>query len=416
VGPGLVFILGAIGPRDLVTNSMTGATHGYSLLWMLVLALVARYVILDATARYVLVTGESLLAGCARIGKWVVVLWFVVSVLRRHLSTLTRILLLGTAAHFILPLPTSHSVAIWGVASWTAGFALMYWGRYRTVERFCKPLALVLGLCLATAAILSRPDLAALAKGALTPSFPENVGLYSNAILVMAMLSAATGSFGNLKYAAYIHDKGWRNLSYRREQRSDLILSMSGMFLTLALIQAAAVGALQPRGLEVGQLEDLIPIFGGILGFGGSVILGVSLWCIVFGSYLSSGVAYGIMVSDVYYRHVRNSPEKVVEAKDLTPSQMPVYRWWLVYIFISPMYVFFTDWTPVLLVLLQGAASIVSLPIVVLAILRLTTDKKLMGTQVNGWISNTVLVLTVVGAVYLSYEGAVELLVSGSGG
>ena len=63
VGPGLVFILGAIGPRDLITNSMAGATHGYTLLWMLAVALVARYVILDATARYVMVTGESLLAG-----------------------------------------------------------------------------------------------------------------------------------------------------------------------------------------------------------------------------------------------------------------------------------------------------------------------------------------------------------------
>jgi len=411
-----VFIVGAVGPRDLVTNSMAGATHGYSLLWMVVLALVVRYVILDATGRYVLATGESLLAGCGRLGKPVVMLWLFVTVLRQHLSTLTRILLLGTAAHFVLPLPTRYSVAIWGLASWTAGFALMYWGRYRTVERFSKPLALVMGGCLATAAVLSRPDLGALVKGMFTPSLPENVGFYGNAVLVMAMLSAATGSFSNLRYAAYTHDRGWRDVFYLRQQRLDLILSLFGMFVMLALIQAAAVGALQPRGIEVSELEDLIPIFGSVVGVGGIVILGISLWCIVFGTYISSGSGYGIMVSDVYYRFVCPSSDKPEEINKLTPSGMPVYRWWLIYIFVSPLYVFFTDWTPVFLVLLQGVSSIVSLPIVVVAILRLTADRKLMGTQVNGWLSNTVLVLTVIGAIYLSYEGAVELLAPGGGG
>ena len=199
--------------------------------------------ILDATARYVMATGESLLAGCGRIGKWLVLLWFIVSVLKRHLGTLARIVLLGAAAHFILPLPTRHSVAIWGWASWIAGFALMYWGRYRTVEKFCKPLAVVLGACLAAAAILSEPDVTALLKGALTPSLPTREGAYGNAILLMAMLSAATGSFSNLKYAAYVHDKGWRNLSFLRDQRFDLVLSMCGMFVMLAMIQAAAGGS-----------------------------------------------------------------------------------------------------------------------------------------------------------------------------
>ena len=58
-GPGLVFILGAVGPRDLVSNSIAGATYGYSLLWLLVVTLAVRFVILDATARYVMVTGQT---------------------------------------------------------------------------------------------------------------------------------------------------------------------------------------------------------------------------------------------------------------------------------------------------------------------------------------------------------------------
>ncbi len=129
-----MFILGAVGPRDLISNSMAGATHGFSLLWLLVVVLVARFVFLDASARYVMATGKTFIAGCAHVGKWALWLIFGTILLSRHLSTLVRIALLGTAADALVPLPTPHSVAIWGFASWVLGFVLMYWGRYRLVE------------------------------------------------------------------------------------------------------------------------------------------------------------------------------------------------------------------------------------------------------------------------------------------
>ena len=123
-----MFILGAVGPRDLISNSMAGATHGFSLLWVLVAVLMVRFVFLNASARYVMVTGETFITGCARTGKWTLWLIFGVILLSRHLTTLVRIVLLGTAADALVPLPSPHSVAIWGFSSWVLGFVLMYWG------------------------------------------------------------------------------------------------------------------------------------------------------------------------------------------------------------------------------------------------------------------------------------------------
>ena len=367
-------------------------------------SLAARFVILEATARYVMVSGESLLAGFGRINRGIVLLWFVVVVLQRHLSALTKIVILGGAAHLVLPLPTRHSVAIWGLSSWTLGFAMTYWGRYRLFEKLSKPFAVAMGSCLAAAAILSRPDPAALVRGVLTPVLPMEQGLFSPALVVMAVMSAATASFGNLKYAAYLHEKGWRDLSFLRRQRKDLLLSMCGMFFILAMIQIAAAGALKPRGIQVGTLEDLIPIFASVLGYGGRIILGVTLWSIVFTSYLGDGTGYGIMISDVYYRLVRRSA--VIDEQNQAAGKMPAYRWPVLYIFLSPLYVFFTDWTPVGLVLVKSMATVVTLPIITLTVLRLTTDKKIMGTHANGWLTNIVLVLTTIGAVYLGYQSS----------
>lgn len=403
----MVFVLDSVGPSDLVTGSIAGAKYGYSLLWLLVAALVARFMIVDATGRYVMVSGESLLAGFGRISRWIALLWFVVTVLTRHVAALTKIVILGSAAHLVLPLPTRYSIAIWGLSSWVAAFALIYWGRYRAFEKVSKPFAVVMGCCLIAAAILSRPDPAHLVKGALTPVLPMEQGLYSPALVVMAVMSATMGSFGNLKYSAYVHEKGWRNVSFRPKQRRDLLLSMCGMFCMLAMIQIAAAGALKPRGIEVGKLEDLIPIFADVLGYGGRTILGVTLWCIVFASTLGE-TGYGIMISDVYYRFIRRSA--AVAERNQAAGEMPAYRWMVLYVFLSPLYGVFTGWTPIGLVLVKAAANVLLLPIVILAVLRLTADRKIMGAQANGWLTNIVLGLTTLVAVYLGCQGFIELL------
>jgi Mn2+/Fe2+ NRAMP family transporter len=411
-GPGIVFVLCAVGPSDLVSGSVAGSAYGYSLLWLLVLALLARYLILDATARYVMVSGETLLAGFGRISRWILLLWFLMVLLKRHLSGLVKLVLLGTASHIVLPLPTPHSVAIWGLSWWVIGFALMYWGRYGVIEKLSKPLAFLLGACLAAAAIMSRPAPAELVTGVLSPVIPTEPGLYGPVVVLMTVMSA-TASFSNLKYSAFVHEKGWRSASFLRGQRMDLLLSMGSVFCMLAMIQIAAAGLLRPRGIEVGAIEDLIPIFSQVLGDWGRIVLGVTLWALAFSNYLGSTTSYGIMISDVYYRFIRRDPE--IAERNQAAGKMPAYRWLVLYVFISPLYVFFfTDWTPVWLLLLQDAAGLLSLPLIILAVLRLTIDKKIMGIHVNNWFTNVVLLLTTVAAVYLGYNGAAELLRSGS--
>lgn len=408
LGPGLVFILSTVGPSDLVTNSIAGSTYGCSLLWLVAAALLARFLLVDATARYVMVSGESLLAGFGRISRWIVYLWFIVAMLKRHLSGLLKLVLLGTASHIVLPLPTPHSAEIWGLFWWVGGFVLMFWGRYGVIEKLSKPIAILMGASLAAAALMSRPDPVEIMTGILRPVIPTEPGLYSPIVVLMTVMST-TASFSNLRYSAFVHEKGWRTTSYLKQQRTDLLMSMAGVFLMLTMIQVAAAGSLMPRGIQVGELEDLIPIFSEVLGHGGRIVFGVTLWTLVFSSYLGSTTGNGIMISDVYYRFIRRNPE--IADRNQAAGQMPAYRWLVLWVFVSPLYIFFfADWTPVWLLLFRDATSLLSLPLITLAVLRLTTDRKIMGGYANGWFTNVVLALTTVAAVYLGYQGAIELL------
>lgn len=405
IGPGIVFVLSSTGSRDLLSNSIAGSTVGMGLVWVLLVSILIRGFILDASARYVLSTGNSLLGGVGGKGRAAVWLWFGATLFRRHAQSLVRLMLLGTAAHFVCPLPTPHSIAIWGTASWFAGFAILYWGRYEGIERASKAFALVIGLTLAAAALLSRPDPAALLAGVFDPVLPSRGGSFSPAIVLMAIISSAVGGFGNLNYSAYVHEKGWRSPEVFRTQRWDLIAGMAGMLLMHVLIQVAAASALRPRGLQVSKVEDLIPIFSTVIGSWGTIVFGALLWGMLFSSHVTATAANAIMLTDVWYRFIRPPATAIANS-----AGSPFYRGITGYLCLSPLYVFFTGWTPVGLVLAYGVISILALPLISGMILWLTSDRRVMGEHVNGWLSNAVLVFSVVMALFLGQEGLPDLL------
>ena len=59
MGPGFAYVLTVLGTGDLIANSTAGASYGYALIWILALGLVFRFVWVNVSAKYILVTGES---------------------------------------------------------------------------------------------------------------------------------------------------------------------------------------------------------------------------------------------------------------------------------------------------------------------------------------------------------------------
>src|SRR5918994_999982 len=71
-GPGIVITLTWLGAGDVVDMGVAGANYGYSLMWVLVAALVFRFVFVSLIARYQLCNqhGEGVLDGLARLHRW----------------------------------------------------------------------------------------------------------------------------------------------------------------------------------------------------------------------------------------------------------------------------------------------------------------------------------------------------------
>ena len=226
LGPGIVYVLQVQGTGDIIANAATGASYGYTLIWALAVTLIFRFVWVNTSAKYVLVTEESLLTGYARLGNWMVWIVLISIIVLRHFYSSYQILMMGSAADLLFHLPTEWSVSIWSLLFTLLGFALMFWGGYRTIEILCKILIAFMGSSLILVAVISRPDITQVAKGMLVPTIPDSQGVYGVFFLLMALVGTEAGSMGNLTYSYYLREKGWSDISYLKQQRFDLGFSM----------------------------------------------------------------------------------------------------------------------------------------------------------------------------------------------
>jgi len=411
LGPGLVFALSVVGPGDIVANAAAGTEYGYALIWALGLTLVFRYVWVSTSAKYVLVTGKTLLQGYASLGTWVVWVLLLSMVVVKHLQNVYKVALIGSTADLLFPLPIEGSQTIWALLFTLSGFAMMFWGGYDTVERLFKLLIALLGGFLLVGAFLSEPDLPGIIRGTLIPSLPNASGLYSALFLLMVLVGTGSGSMTNLTYTYFMYEKGWRDLRYLKRQRLDLAFGAGCIFLLGALLQITAAGTLGRSNLQLGGPSDLMQILAESHGTLGFTVFGLGLFAAVFTSYVGATTGYALIITDICRRllpsvgKIFGSPKHPDDVK-----RDPVYRWSIAFWSLSPLYILFTDAKPIPLVLLVSALTVLLIPLLAICLLVITNKRAIMGRFKNGWFVNAVLIILVAASIYLTVANGLELL------
>lgn len=409
LGPGFVYALTVLGTGDLVSNSAAGAGYGYSLIWAVALTLVFRFVWINVSAKYVLVTGESLIQGYARLGRWVVWLILVGVLINGHINIMTQLVMTGSAANVLFHLPTPWSATIWSLSFILVAFTMAFWGGYRTIEIFCKILIVIMGGSLVVVAIISKPDPIGIVQGMFVPSLPQSDGLYSSLFIVMALIGTGAGSTTNLTYAYFIHAKGWRNISFLKQQRLDLIFGVFCMFIMGALLQVAAAATVHPLGIRLEDANDLVKIFSEVQGTVGTIIFGLGLWGASFSTMVGVTIGYAFVVTDIVeflFPGLKESSKN----REQGVRNHPVFRACVIFFSFSPLYILFTDVQPVWLILMVNSIVVLMIPVLTPALLKISNDKNLMGRYKNNWLTNCILTLLVLVAIYLTYENVSAFL------
>jgi Mn2+/Fe2+ NRAMP family transporter len=152
LGPGLLYAGAAIGVSHLVQSTKAGATYGYILIIAIVLAHVFKYPFFALGPRYANKTGESLVAGYAKMGRWAVVLLLVLT-----LSTMFTVQAAVTivTAGLLQHMGVSLSAGVLSLLLLVICLLILRIGNYSILDNLMKVIMIILSVSTLAAFALS---------------------------------------------------------------------------------------------------------------------------------------------------------------------------------------------------------------------------------------------------------------------
>lgn len=144
LGPGLLFAGAAVGVSHLVQSTRAGASYGFELIWVLIIANALKYPFMEFAPRYANATGKSLIDGYAEIGKWALVLYIILTIATmfaiQAAITIVTAGLLASVFGFIIPMPLLTAIIL-GVSMVILGM-----GHYGTLDKIIKWVIIILAV------------------------------------------------------------------------------------------------------------------------------------------------------------------------------------------------------------------------------------------------------------------------------
>jgi NRAMP (natural resistance-associated macrophage protein)-like metal ion transporter len=386
LGPGLIAANAGNDAGGIATYSAVGARYGYDLLWMMVVITVSLIVVQEMAARMGIVTGKGL---AELIREHYGVRWSTfstASVLIANLGICISEFVGIGAALALVGVPVQVSAPVAAVLVWL----LVVRGSYKTAERVFVGMTIAF-FAYPIAAILSHPDWGAVGKAAVVPQIH-----LSSAYLLLFVATAGTTitPFMQLYVQSAVVDRGLGTDDLAAERvevaSGSIFANLIAMFIivatgaTLYLNGVHRVGSASQAALA---LKPFAGRFAEILFATG--LLGASL---LAAAILPVTAAY--VVAETF------GFEKGIARR---PREAPVFVGVITVLLAIGAVVAMIPGIPVIsLLILVQAVNGVLLPITLIFVWRLASNRELMGDYRNGRVFGGLAAATVVATSILS--------------
>jgi Mn2+/Fe2+ NRAMP family transporter len=153
LGPGILFAGSAIGVSHLVQATQAGAMYGYGLLWVVILIHIVKYPFFEFGPRYAAATGEDLIAGYKKLGRWVLILFAVITVLTMFI--IQAVVTLVTASLAVNLFGVFENPVIWTGIILVISTVILTIGQYKLLDNLIKIIVITLTISTLLAVILA---------------------------------------------------------------------------------------------------------------------------------------------------------------------------------------------------------------------------------------------------------------------
>lgn len=394
IGPGAMVAAAFIGPGTVTTATIAGASYGYSLLWTILFAIVATFVLQDMSLRLGLIGRLGLGEAIRQKAQ------------TPFLKTLAAILvigaiLVGNAAYeagnisgAVMGFPLSENVGVNPLIFLIGAFAfiLLYSGTYQLLERTLVGLVALMGIVFLLCAALLRPDWRALIDGLFVPRMPEN------ALFAILGLIGTTVVPYNLFLHASTARKKWDKVAQYPQARWEALLSITlGGLITMAIMVCAAA-TFEGSGQSLSSAADLAIQLQPLLGQWAGPFMSMGFLAAGLSSAITAPLAAAYATSEILGRKL-----------ELKGGFMRG-----VMFFILGIGLLFSSlgFKPIAVILFAQVANGILLPIVALFLLWVMNDKAILGVYVNHLRSNLAGALVILVALALGIKSIMQVLSS----
>ena len=260
VGPGVLIAAAFIGPGTVTLCSIAGASFGYSLLWALLLSIIATIVLQEMALRIGLITNK----GLAEVIR--------VSIKNKFINRFLILLILcsiliGNAAYEagnitgaslgIIAIINSETLNYIPLLIGFIAFIILYIGDYKILERSLIFLVIVMSVSFLITAIMTRPDLSSLLNGLFIPKINSE-----SLIVVLGLIGTTVVPYNLFLHSSLVKEK-WNDISKLKTARIESFISIiiGGIVSMAIIITAASVSNDNIRSV-IDLAKGLEPLYG----------------------------------------------------------------------------------------------------------------------------------------------------------
>ncbi|MDA0206196.1 MAG: Nramp family divalent metal transporter [Acidobacteria bacterium] len=394
-GPGIIVVLTWLGAGDVVDMGVAGSNYGYSLLWVLVIAVFMRFVLVSLIGRYQLCNqhGEGVLDGLVRFHPAYAPILFFGAVIMGHVYESYMTVGEGEVLRNVSGM---GDVWMWAILCNAVAMVLVLKGGYNSLETLFKLFLGLLSISFVGSAVWVGFSGLDLLQGLYRVEMPGQSGDFDPLMVALAMIGAVGGSFMNLVYPYFLEEKGWKGPQYRKVQVYDLLLGVVVMIILNVAVWVLGAELLFPDK-QISTLDDLPNLLSTVLGPGGRLLFYVGVFSAVFTSVVGHAVGLAAVGSHAllwWQTGKRPTPEEY----RASPTHNRIILWCL----ISPLI-----WTIpgmpdfVTLTLAANSGQVVLLPLLAGGIWRITSGKQYIGEKwKTTWWENGIMAILFALAIY----------------
>lgn len=404
-GPGLLYAGAAVGVSHLVQSTRAGADFGFALVWVVFFANLVKYPIFEIGPRYAAVTGQTLLDGYRKLGRWAVLVYILMTI-----STMFVIL----AAITMVTAGLFHQITGYGgdtkllalILLISSAFILVV-GRYSVLDRMMKLIIVLLTICTMVALMLAVIE--------PVPSQEEFMTQFSFGEKTHIMFLVALIGWMPAPIDLVIWHSVW-SVSKNKERGSRIALpdalrdfKVGYWGTTLLAVAFLSLGALMMYGTGTESSANAV-------GFAEQVMRmytqNIGEWAFPFISIAAFTTMFSTMLTclDAFPRTLRKSGKLIIPALDNKRIHQSIYRYLIVFTIVGTAIVLFY-FTSEMKELVDFATTISFLLAPILAIMNYIVMKNADAPEDQkqpNWLSKSglasIVILTGISIWYLIYQ------------